>query len=54
MQHLSAERDAQLLGEMANENPAEQDPANAKPNTTNFDIANPQPNHRHQGQHANR
>ncbi|MNP09461.1 hypothetical protein D3C76_1015680 [compost metagenome] len=54
VQHFRAERQPKLIGEMADKNAAKQYPANAKSDTADFNIANPQPNHRNQGQHANR
>ena len=54
MQHRAAEGDARLIDKVTDDNAAKQHAANTKANAADFDIADPQPNHRHQRQYADR
>ena len=54
MQHVTAQRHPGLIDKVADDNPAEQYAANAKTDTPHLDIADPQPDNRHQRQNADR
>ena len=54
MQHRAAQGNPRLIDKVADDNPTKQHAANTKTDAANFDITNPQPDHRHQSQYADR